>query len=84
MRGNHLDGMFQLLPRLRRAGRKLRPREANMAHRSSSLRGKVLLRSTESPFSYVTGKSRRNNPDRLRLRKFDPTVRRHVEFVESR
>lgn len=84
MRGAGFDGMFPWLLRLRRVGRKLRPGKANMAHRSASLRGKILLRSTESPFSYVTGKSRRNSPDRLRLRKFDPTVRRHVEFVESR
>ena len=35
-------------------------------------------------YTYVTRKSRRNTPDRLVLRKFDPVVRRHVEFKESR
>ena len=35
-------------------------------------------------YAYVTRKSRRNTPDRLVLRKFDPVVRRHVEFKESR
>ncbi|WP_139980411.1 50S ribosomal protein L33 [Nocardioides litoris] len=55
-----------------------------MAHRSSVLRGKVQMASTESAYRYVTAKSRRNSPERLRLRKFDPTVRRHVEFVETR
>ena len=34
--------------------------------------------------TYVTRKNRRNTPDRLVLRKFDPVVRRHVEFKESR
>ena len=34
--------------------------------------------------TYVTRKHRRNTPDRLVLRKFDPVVRRHVEFKESR
>jgi large subunit ribosomal protein L33 len=34
--------------------------------------------------TYVTTKSRRNDPDRLVLRKYDPTVRRHVEFREAR
>ena len=34
--------------------------------------------------TYVTRKSRRNTPDRLVLRKFDPVVRRHVEYKESR
>ena len=34
--------------------------------------------------AYVTRKNRRNTPDRLVLRKFDPVVRRHVEYKESR
>ena len=32
----------------------------------------------------VTRKNRRNTPYRLVLRKFDPVVRRHVEYKESR
>jgi len=32
----------------------------------------------------VPRKTRRNTPDRLVLRKFDPVVRRHVEYKESR
>ena len=35
-------------------------------------------------YTYVTRKNRRNTPDRLVLRKFDPVVRRHAEFKESR
>ena len=35
-------------------------------------------------YTYVTRKNRRNTPDRLVLRKFDPVVRRHVEYKESR
>ena len=35
-------------------------------------------------YAYVTRKNRRNTPDRLVLRKFDPVVRRHVEFKEPR
>ena len=34
--------------------------------------------------TYVTRKNRRTTPDRLVLRKFDPVVRRHVEYKESR
>ena len=34
--------------------------------------------------TYVTRKNRRNTPDRLVLHKFDPVVRRHVEYKESR
>ena len=35
-------------------------------------------------FRYVTRKNRRNDPDRMRIRKYDPVARRHVEFVEVR
>ena len=35
-------------------------------------------------YTYVTRKNRRNDPDRLSLRKYDPTIRRHVEFKETR
>ena len=34
--------------------------------------------------NYITRKNRRNDPDRLTLRKYDPVVRRHVEFREER
>jgi large subunit ribosomal protein L33 len=35
-------------------------------------------------YTYVTRKNRRNDPDRLRLKKYDPVIRRHVEFREER
>ena len=35
-------------------------------------------------FTYVTRKNRRNNPDRIVLKKFDPVVRKHVKFREER
>ena len=35
-------------------------------------------------FTYVTRKNRRNDPDRLVLRKFDPVARKHVDFREER
>ena len=35
-------------------------------------------------YTYITEKNRRNDPDRLVLRKYDPRVRRHVEFREER
>ncbi|MET9917611.1 50S ribosomal protein L33 [Streptomyces sp. NPDC006435] len=45
----------------------------------------VTLRSTAGTgWSYVTRKSRRNDPDRLVLRKFDPVAGRHVSFREER
>lgn len=45
----------------------------------------VGLRSTaRTGHTYVTRKNRRNTPDRLTLRKYDPSVRRHVDFREER
>ncbi|WP_052847205.1 50S ribosomal protein L33 [Streptomyces avicenniae] len=35
-------------------------------------------------YSYATRKNRRNDPDRLELRKYDPVARRHVLFREER
>ncbi|MCX5391511.1 50S ribosomal protein L33 [Streptomyces sp. NPDC006482] len=51
----------------------------------NELRPVVKLRSTAGTgFTYVTRKNRRNDPDRLTLRKFDPVVRAHVDFREER
>ena len=45
----------------------------------------IKLRSTAGTgYTYVTKKNRRNNPDRLVLKKYDPAVRKHVEFREQR
>ena len=51
----------------------------------NEIRPIVKLRSTaDTGFTYVTRKNRRNDPDRMVLRKFDPVARRHVEFREER
>ena len=53
--------------------------------KSKDLRPVVKLRSTAGTgYTYVTRKSRRNDPERMSLRKYDPIVRQHVEFKESR
>src|SRR6478735_3322221 len=45
----------------------------------------IKLRSTAGTgYTYVTKKNRRNNPDRLVLKKYDPVVRKHVDFREER
>lgn len=55
-----------------------------MAKRND-LRPIVKLRSTAGTgFTYVTRKNRRNNPDRLIIRKYDPKLRTHVNFREER
>jgi large subunit ribosomal protein L33 len=51
----------------------------------NQLRPVVRLRSTAGTgYTYVTRKSRRNDPGRLTLSKYDPIARRHVEFREDR
>ena len=56
-----------------------------MAGRGNDLRPVVKLRSTaDTGATYVTRKYRRNDPDRLVLRKYDARIRRHVDFREER
>jgi len=51
----------------------------------SELRPIIKLRSTAGTgVTYVTRKSRRNDPDRLVIRKYDSRAQRHVEFREER
>jgi large subunit ribosomal protein L33 len=50
----------------------------------STLRPVIKLRSTAGTgYTYVR-KSRRNDPGRLIIRKYDPVIGRHVEFREER
>ena len=56
-----------------------------MAKRGNDVRPIVKLRSTAGTgTTYVTRKNRRNDPDRLVLRKYDRRIRQHVEFKEER
>jgi large subunit ribosomal protein L33 len=51
----------------------------------NEIRPIVKLRSMAGTgYTYVTRKNRRSDPDRLVLRKYDPVVRRHVDFREER
>ncbi|AEH07882.1 MULTISPECIES: 50S ribosomal protein L33 [Protofrankia] len=51
----------------------------------NELRPKIKLRSTAGTgYTYITTKNRRNDPDRLTLKKYDPVIRRHVVFREER
>ena len=53
--------------------------------KKNDLRPLIKLRSTAGTgYTYVTRKNRRNDPDRLSLRKYDPIIRRPVEFKETR
>ncbi|OBF08461.1 50S ribosomal protein L33 [Mycobacterium sp. 852002-10029_SCH5224772] len=51
----------------------------------NEIRHLVKLRSTAGTgYTYITCKNRRNDPDRLVLRKYDPVARRHADFREER
>ena len=56
-----------------------------MAGRSNELRPIVKLRSTAGTgYTYVTRKNRRNNPDRMVLRKYDPRIRQRLAWAFSK
>ena len=44
----------------------------------------VKLKSTESPYIYYTKKNKMNTENRLELKKYDPVVRKHVLFKETK
>ena len=51
----------------------------------NDIRPIIKLKSTAGTgFTYVTRKNKRNIPDRITLKKYDPVVRKHVEFREER
>ncbi|MGC0362720.1 large subunit ribosomal protein L33 [Rhodococcus sp. 27YEA15] len=51
----------------------------------NEIRPIVKLKSTAGTgYTYVTRKNRRNDPDRLVLKKYDPVTRRHVDFREEK
>ena len=53
--------------------------------KGNDIRPIIKMRSTAGTgYTYVTRKNRRNDPDRLVLRKYDPVARKHVDFKEER
>ncbi|MFC7375524.1 50S ribosomal protein L33 [Brachybacterium sp. GCM10030267] len=53
--------------------------------KKTDVRATVKMRSTAGTgYTYMTTKNRRNTPDRLVARKYDPTLRSVVEFREER
>lgn len=53
--------------------------------KTQDVRPIIKLKSTAGTgYTYVTRKNRRNNPDRIVLKKYDPVARKHVDFREER
>ncbi len=55
-----------------------------MAKKSSENRIIIHLRSSESGATYTTIKNKRNDPSRIELKKYDPVLRKHVTFKETK
>ena len=55
-----------------------------MAKKSKRDRSQVKMVSTESGHVYYTQKNRRNDANRIELRKYDPVLRRHTLYRESK
>jgi large subunit ribosomal protein L33 len=43
-----------------------------------------LLSSADTGFFYVTRKNSRTMTEKLKMKKYDPIAKKHVEFVESK
>jgi large subunit ribosomal protein L33 len=43
-----------------------------------------LVSSAGTGYFYTTTKNRRTHPDKVKCMKYDPRVRKHVEFVEQK
>lgn len=43
-----------------------------------------LLSSAGTGYFYVTTKNPRKKPEKLKLKKYDAVIRKHVEFVETK
>jgi large subunit ribosomal protein L33 len=52
--------------------------------KKSGQREMIKMKSTESPHVFTTTKNKRNTPDRLQLKRYDPVVRKHVLYKEAR
>ncbi len=51
--------------------------------KSSTIKVK-LVSSADTGFYYVTRKNSRTMTDKLKMKKYDPVVKKHVEFTESK
>lgn len=49
------------------------------------MREKIRMVSTaDTGFFYTTYKNKRNTPDKLEMKKYDPKLRKHVVFKEAK
>ena len=52
---------------------------------ASNVREKIrLVSSAKTGVFYTTIKNKRNNPEKLVMKKYDPVAKKHVEFKEAK
>jgi large subunit ribosomal protein L33 len=62
-----------------------RPRQSLSLDRGTTMRDKIkLVSSAGTGYFYTTSKNKKLSTEKLRLKKYDPKVRKHVEFVEEK
>ena len=73
-------------PLLHRSSRKTsNDKDFLVASKASDVRPKITLACVEcKERNYITKKNRRNDPDRLELKKFCPRCRKHTDHRETR
>lgn len=55
-----------------------------MAKKSTKRKYVGLVSEASGHRTYITRKNTTNSPDKLKLRKYDPIVRKHVLYVETK
>jgi large subunit ribosomal protein L33 len=59
--------------------------EKNKMAKSKNARIKIILDSTAGTgYRYTTTKNKRNHPGRVEYKKYDPVVKKHVIFKETK
>lgn len=52
--------------------------------KKSNARETIKVKSTASPHVYSIKKNKRNTPGKMEIKKYDPVVRKHVIYKESK
>ncbi len=52
--------------------------------KKGAARAVIKLKSSKSPHFYSTYKNKKNTPSKLEIKKYDPTLRKHVVYKEAK
>jgi len=59
-------------------------KEETIMAKGKEARSLIKLQSTASSHFYISEKNRNNTKERLELKKYDPTIRKHVIYKEAK